>query len=145
MTQKSTCLDSFRLTCYETVFRQSSNHKLCFFPSQKSTTVIVGSDVMWWGVLFCCICTKQPAEQLVFFFCSFPSVFIDRKQPVDIFLLWEKVGVMCINTEHISINWYHHRHWFLCQVCCLSPLSLHIKKWTRSHRTPAFFTHCVFI
>ena len=144
MTKKSTCLHSFKLTCYKTAFGPSSNYECCFFSSQKSTPVIVGSDVMWCDVMRSSVLLylhKAACRTFFFFFlCSFPSVFIDRKQPVDIFLLWEKVGVMCINTEHISINWYH-RHWFLCQVCCLSPLSLH----TRSHHTPAFFTHCVFI
>lgn len=78
---------------------------VAFFPPKNqhlSLWVLMWCDVMWWGVLFCCIYTKQPAELFFFFLCSFPSVFIDRKQPVDIFLLWEKVGVMCITRNTLA-------------------------------------------
>lgn len=106
MTKKSTCLHSFKLTCYKTAFGPSSNYECCFFSSQKSTPVIVGSDVMWCDVMRSSVLLylhKAACRTFFFFFlCSFPSVFIDRKQPVDIFLLWEKVGVMCITRNTLA-------------------------------------------
>lgn len=95
---------------------------------------------MWWDEDFCCVSLAQSSCWTKFFW---PSVFIDRKQPVDIFLLWEEVGVMWINMEHISINRYHHQHRFLCQVPRLSLLSPHIKKWTLISRT-CFYLLTVF-
>lgn len=128
MTKYKTCVDSFRV-------RQSSGKvlisNLTFFPSNTCHSEF-GRDTMRSFVLF----YRHKAASWTKFF--LPSVFIDRKQPVDIFLLWEEVGVMCINMERISINRYHHQHWFHCQVPCLSLLSLHIKRWTHSYPTPTF-------
>ena len=77
---------------------------LFFLPKINTCHCGFWCDVMWCDEEFCFVVFTQSSLQNFFFFflCSFPSVFIDRKQPVDIFLLWEKVGVMCITRNTLA-------------------------------------------